>query len=63
LLGTPKCGKTALINSFTDQLDFFEDYVPTIIDLYEQEMTMVDPTDGLARNVTLHIKDIGAGLA
>jgi len=49
-----------LINSFTDQFEFFEEHKPTIFDVYNQEMTMVDPTDGLSRNVQLRIIDIGS---
>jgi hypothetical protein len=36
-----------------------DDYEPTLIDTYEQEMNMIDPNDGLNRVVNLTIVDIG----
>ena len=39
---------------------FVEDYEPTILDTFTQEMSMLDPSDGMQRDVTLNLKDVGA---
>ena len=60
LVGQKKCGKTSLAYRFADRTSFVDDYEPTIVDTYEQEMNMIDPSDGLNRVVNLTIKDIGS---
>ena len=45
-----------------DPATFIEDYEPTMIDTFRQEMSMLDPSDGLQRDVKLTIKDIGSGV-
>ena len=59
LVGTAKSGKTSLAYRFVDRTVFLDEYEPTIVDEYEQEMNMIDPSDGLNRVVNLTIVDIG----
>ena len=60
-MGAAKCGKTAVINSFIENTEYEEEYLKTLfIDKYENEMQMVDPTDGLSRNLNITVYDIGA---
>lgn len=60
LVGREQCGKTSLAYRFVDRTSFLDEYEPTIVDTYEQEMNMIDPYDGLNRVVNLTIKDIGS---
>ena len=61
LMGAEKCGKTALINCFIDNQEYEEGYQKTeFIDRYEQKMQMIDPTDGLSRNLSITVLDIGS---
>ena len=59
LIGPSQAGKTSLAYRFIDRGSFLDEYVPTIVDTYESEMNMIDPSDGLNRVVNLTIKDIG----
>lgn len=59
LVGQARCGKTSLAYRFVDRASFLDDYEPTYVDTYEQEMNMIDPSDGLNRVVNLTICDIG----
>ena len=59
LVGQERCGKTSLAYRFVDRTSFLDDYEPTIVDTYEQEMNMIDPCDGINRVVNLTIQDIG----
>lgn len=45
---------------FVDRSCFLDEYEPTIVDTYEQDMNMIDPCDGLNRVVNLTIVDIGS---
>ena len=58
-MGQARCGKSALTYRFVDRSSFLQEYEPTIVDTYEQEMRMIDPSDGLNRVVNLTIVDIG----
>ena len=61
LMGAPKCGKTGLINCFIDNTEYEEEYTKTeFIDKYEQKMQMIDPTDGLSRNLFITVLDVGS---
>ena len=59
LIGQSQAGKTSLAYRFVDRSSFLDEYEPTIVDTYEQEMNMIDPSDGLNRVVNLTIKDVG----
>ena len=43
-----------------DRSCFLDDYEPTIVDTFDQDMNMIDPSDGLNRVVNLTIVDIGS---
>ena len=60
LVGDSTVGKSALICRFMDNSIFIEDYEPTILDTFTQEMSILDPADGLQRDISLTIKDIGS---
>ena len=60
LVGSAKTGKTSLAYRFVDRSCFLDDYEPTIVDTFDQDMNMIDPSDGLNRVVNLTIVDIGS---
>ena len=59
LLGESQVGKSALISRFMDHSNFVEEYIPTLMDSYTNDMVVTDTSDGSNREVFLEIKDIG----
>ena len=58
-MGAAKVGKSALLARFQDSTCFVEDYIPTVLDIISQKMIIEDTTEGLDRELTLEIKDVG----